>query len=112
MLWTNKLDETIAFYEEILGFTCAERNEDWGWATLYKDDVELMLAAPNEHTPFKKPHFTGSLYFNTDKVDDLWENLKNRAEICYSIDTFEWQMREFAIYDNNGYRLQFGQDLS
>ncbi|NHQ72651.1 bleomycin resistance family protein, partial [Elizabethkingia miricola] len=30
---------------------------------------------------------------------------------CYNIEDFPWQMREFAIYDNNGYILQFGQDV-
>ena len=47
MLWTEKLDETIAFYTQILGFTCGERDENWGWAALHKDEVEIMLAKPN-----------------------------------------------------------------
>jgi hypothetical protein len=33
------------------------------------------------------------------------------ARICYLIETFEYGTREFAIYDNNGYVLQFGQEL-
>lgn len=112
MLWTEKFDETIDFYTKILGFIVVERNDNWGWASLYKDEVEIMLAKPNEHTPFDKPSFTGSLYFNTDQVDQLWEQLKEKAKVCYEIETFEWEMREFAIYDNNGYLLQFGQDIS
>jgi len=31
------------------------------------------------------------------------------VRICYPIETFEYGMREFAIYDNNGYLLQFGE---
>lgn len=50
ILWTNQLNETVQFYTNILGFTCHEKNDDWG-------------------------------------------------------------MREFAIYDNNGYLLQFGQEV-
>lgn len=111
MLWTVELKETIDFYTSILGFVCAEYNEDWGWASLYKDSVELMLAKPNEHTPFEKPLFTGSFYFNTDNVDELWEHLKNKTKVCYPIEDFEYNMREFAIYDNNGYLLQFGKEI-
>lgn len=111
MIWTDKFEETIDFYSKILGFTVGERNEAWGWASLYKDDVEIMLTKPNEHTPFEKPGFTGSFYFNTDQVDKLWEYLKDRVKICYEIENFEWEMREFAIYDNNGYLLQFGQNI-
>ncbi|HSD13354.1 MAG TPA: VOC family protein [Flavobacterium sp.] len=108
MLWTNELKETIAFYVTILGFTSGEYNEDWGWASLYKDDAEIMLAKPNEHTSFDKPTFTGSFYINVDDADELWEQLKDKCNVCYEIETFEWGMREFAIYDNNGYLLQFG----
>lgn len=112
ILWTDRLDETINFYTHILGFTVDEKNDSWGWASLSKDDVALMLARPNEHTPFDKPVFTGSLYFTTSDVNGLWEQLKDKAGICYGIENFEWNMREFAIYDNNGYLLQFGQDLT
>ncbi|UOK43609.1 MULTISPECIES: bleomycin resistance protein [Flavobacterium] len=112
MLWTTELKETIAFYVNILGFTCGEYNEDWGWASLYKDDAEIMLAKPNEHTPFEKPVFTGSFYINVDNVEEIWEKLKDKCNLCYEIETFEWGMREFAVYDNNGYLLQFGQEVT
>jgi len=109
ILWTEALDQTITFYTEILGFTCGERNEEWGWAALHRDEVEIMLARPNEHTHFERPQFTGSFYTQVDDVDTLWAELKPKARVCYEIENFEWGMREFAIYDNNGYILQFGQ---
>lgn len=112
ILWTNQLEETIVFYTEILGFTCGEKNEDWGWASLHIGNVELMLAKPNQHTPFDKPIFTGSFYFRVENVDELYEQLKDKVKLVYPIENFEWQMREFAIYDNNGYMLQFGEDIS
>ncbi len=111
MLWTDKFEETIDFYTQILGFTCGERSEEWSWASLNKDDVHLMIAKPNGHVTFDKPKFTGSFYFNTDDVEKLWLQLKSKAKICYNIETFDWGMREFAIYDNNGYILQFGQNV-
>lgn len=111
MMWTEHLHETVDFYVNILDFTCGELNEDWGWATLWKDDIAIMLAKPNEHTKYDKIGFTGSFYFNVDEVDALWNELKDRAKVCYELETFEWGMREFAIYDNNGYLLQFGQNV-
>lgn len=112
ILWTRELQQTIDFYTSYLGFSCGERNDDWGWASMHKDDVEIMIATPNEHTPFERPLFTGSFYIRTDHVNALWENLKDRVKVVYPIEDFEWEMREFAIYDNNGYMLQFGQDIS
>lgn len=112
MLWTEDLDRTIEFYTEILGFTANETNYDWGWASLSVDDVSLMLARPNAHTPYEKIGFTGTFYFNTDNVDTLWEKLKDNVKVCYPLENFEYGMREFAIYDNNGYMLQFGQEIA
>jgi hypothetical protein len=37
--------------------------------------------------------------------------LKDHARVCYPIEDFHYGMREFAIFDNNGYLLQFGQPL-
>lgn len=70
-----------------------------------------MLALPNEHTLYDKIGFTGSFYFNTNEVDVLWEQLKDKVRVCYGIENFEYGMREFAVYDNNGYLLQFGQEI-
>lgn len=111
MLWTEDLDATIDFYTNIIGFTLRERNDDWGWASLSIDDVCIMLAKPNEHTSYEKIGFTGSFYFNTDDVEAMWSKLKDKVRVCYDIETFPWEMREFAVYDNNGYLLQFGQDV-
>ncbi|MGN7787550.1 VOC family protein [Niabella sp. 22666] len=112
MIYTDQLEDTIRFYTDMLGFILAGKNEDWGWASLYKDQVSIMLAKPHQHEEFEKPVFTGSFYFNTDEVDALWQSLKDKVKVCYPIENFEWEMREFAIYDNNGYLLQFGQDIA
>ncbi|AZA89998.1 Glyoxalase-like domain [Chryseobacterium nakagawai] len=111
VLWTENLDETIGFYLHILGFELLARNDDWHWASLRKDEVYIMLALPNKHENTVTIGFTGSFYFNVNKVDELWEHLKTKAKICYEIETFEWGMREFAVYDNNGYILQFGEPM-
>lgn len=111
MLWTEDLKGSVDFYVNVLGFTCDEISEEWGWASLSKDDVALMLARPNQHTPYEKIGFSGSFYFNTDDVDALWSDLKDKARVCYGIEDFYYGMREFAIYDNSGYLLQFGQPV-
>ena len=111
ILWTDQFEETIEFYTETLGFELGEKNDDWGWATVFRDNVELMFAKPNHHSVFIKPNFTGSFYINVQNVDEIWESLKSDVKICYELETFEWGMREFGIYDNNGFILQFGQEI-
>ena len=37
--------------------------------------------------------------------------VKDKLNICGGVEKFEDGIREFAIYDNNGYLLQFGQEI-
>jgi hypothetical protein len=41
-------------------------------------------------------------------VAALWAEVKDVAKIAYPLEVFDYGMSEFAIYDNNGYMLQFG----
>lgn len=111
MLESHDLPATLKFYTEILSFTCAAKFDDLSWLSLQKDDIEIMFSIPNAHRNISKPIMSGSLYIKTNEVETLWESLKDICEICYPLEDFEYGMREFAIYDNNGYLLQFGQDL-
>jgi uncharacterized glyoxalase superfamily protein PhnB len=111
MIWTEDLASTVEFYTTTLGFKCDNIIEELGWASLSKDSVSLMLRRPDANTEYDKPIFTGSFYFGTDDVDGLWNELKDKASVCYGIENFNYGMREFAIYDNNGYLLQFGQPV-
>lgn len=111
MIWTGDLNQTVTFYVERLGFTCGEKNEEWGWASLHRDQCEVMVARPNAHAQFEKPVFTGSFYVRTDAVENLWEEVKDTVDVCYELETFDWGMKEFAIFDNNGYVIQFGQEM-
>jgi uncharacterized glyoxalase superfamily protein PhnB len=110
ILAVKSIDDTVAFYRDLLGFECVNRMD--GWAALRRDDVELMISLPNAHEPFEKPTLTGSLYFNTNDVNALWDKIKERTNVVYPPENFYYGMREFAIRDNNGYILQFGQEIT
>lgn len=108
VLRTKDLPGTVAFWTNQLGFRCDGVSEEDGWASLSRDAVGVMIATPNAHVPFDTPGFTGSFYFNVDDVASLWADVKSRVAIAYPMEEFHYGMREFAIYDNNGYMLQFG----
>ena len=111
MFYTEQLEKTVKFYSEVIGFHCHALDVDAGWASVARDKVELMFATPNEHLKFDKPVFTGSIYLKVIEVETLWDQLKDRCEICYPLESFDYGMKEFAIYDNNGYMIQFGQEI-
>jgi uncharacterized glyoxalase superfamily protein PhnB len=112
MLRTWDVSGSVNFYVEVLGFAVKGMSGDQGWACVERDGVAVMFSAPNAHEGDTSPCFTGSIYFDCDQVDQLWDAVKNRARVCYPIEDFDYGMREFGIYDNNGYLLQFGNSLS
>jgi uncharacterized glyoxalase superfamily protein PhnB len=109
MLWVKDLDASVRFYVDVLGFACVNHVENW--AALQRDDIEIMLSLPNEHSTIDRILFSGSFYFRVEDVDEWWENLKGKTKVVYPIENFFYGMREFAIEDNNGYCLQFGQEI-
>ena len=111
IIWTADLNRTIDFYVNVIGFTCLANDSSKGWARVKFDNAEIIISRPNNHVTFDKSVFTGTFYFNINNVDEIYSKVNQLAKLCYSIENFDYGMREFAIYDNNGYILQFGQDI-
>ena len=121
ILWTKDLEQTISFYETVLGFK--KRTQFPNFASMTRDEVEIMFVLPieepedckdpnNKEEFFPKPKLTGSIYITTEKVNELWEFVKDKATIKSSISDREYLMRDFSILDNNGYEIVFGQNIS
>jgi uncharacterized glyoxalase superfamily protein PhnB len=110
-LYTRDVPGTVEFYTTVLGFESDDPEDDVTMAFVRHDDITIMVALPNPHLPFEQPTLTGTLYFHCDDVEELWEAAREKARICYPLESFDYGMREFAIWDNNGYVLQFGQEV-
>ena len=115
MLDAADIDETIAFYTDVLGFTATDRME--GWVSLLKDDVRLMFNQLHTHDDVDEDHghdhpsepvMTGSLYFNVDDVDALAIDLGGKVALAFGPATQPHGMREIGFPDPNGYFLVFG----
>lgn len=109
ILSTEDMERSVRFYVEVLGFTCGMQTP--GYSNLYRDGVRIMLGAPNAHEPWRGPGFTGQLYVHLDTpgdVDALWAEVRDRAEVVYPVEDFDYGMHEFGIRDDSGYRLTFG----
>jgi uncharacterized glyoxalase superfamily protein PhnB len=115
MLESRDLAATIAFYTNVLGFTLAEELKHEGttaWCDLCRDDVSVMFCLPNTHMNYGSILLTGSLYITVEKVDEVWESLKDKCKVLYALENFDYGMREFAIQDNNGYVINFGESIT
>lgn len=121
ILWTKDLEETISFYQSVLGFKKQTQFPDF--VSLTRDKVELMFVLPEEPPEdckdpndkeefFPRPKLTGSIYITTENVDELWEHVKDKATIESEISDRQYMMRDFSILDNNGYEIVFGEDIT
>ncbi len=108
MLEVNNVEETIDFYVNTLGFQCLGHFEK-EWAQVQRDNISIMFCRRFSQKEHPNPILTGGIYLYTDDVDSLWEEWKDKTQICYPIETFHYGMREFAVYDCNQYMLQVGE---
>ena len=121
ILFTKDLEQTILFYETVLGFIA--QSDFPNFVSLTRDDINIMFVLPtreaqgpedpgNKEEFFSKPQLTGNIFIFTDQVDQIWDSVKDKVTIKTPIADRAYMMRDFSILDNNGYELVFGEDIS
>ena len=116
-LMVESVDETVAFYQNILGFTMInsvpDDNGNLQFAIMSKDGLALMFQEKNnliEECPIlntPEVHPSATLYIMVDDFNSLYSDLKSKHEILADIHETFYGAKEFAIADNNGYVLTF-----
>lgn len=116
-LMVKSVNETIAFYEGILGFSVMAsvpgKNDELQFAILSKDKLMLMVQEKSnliEEYPVlttDKVQPSVTLYITVDNFDALYEELKSKYPINTELHTSFYGAREFAIIDVDGYVLTF-----
>jgi uncharacterized glyoxalase superfamily protein PhnB len=110
MLQTVDLRKTIDFYSQTLGFTvtAAWPDEKPVWCMLERDGARVMFMM-NDH--LASPELTGTLYVETTDVLEMHRRIADKVVILWGPEIYDYGMHEFAISDNNGYTLSFGQPV-
>ena len=131
VLFTNDMQEAIAYYRDSLGFTLANAmpDEEPTWCFLRRGDVAIMFLEAHDHThdedeghehhhdhdgdhhQYPRGPAVSSMYFYPDNVDALWNELKDKVTVEIPLEDMDYGMREFTIRDPNGYALNFGVPL-
>ena len=114
-LRTTDLAESIRFYTEKIGLTLAFRYRDF-YAGIRAGNQFFHLKRVDEADPSiafvaAGEHF--HLYFETDDVVATAEALKAKGlRLLREPHETAWGTKEFAVRDDQGHTLYFGQDLS
>jgi catechol 2,3-dioxygenase-like lactoylglutathione lyase family enzyme len=108
------LDAACGFYRDKLGFNIDfVYGEPAFYAGVVRDGITLHLKHTDEPEPSRQFKAQGEhldIYVYTDDVDSLYdEYCTNEVSIMKPLIEEPWGTKEFAIQDNNGYIIYFGQ---
>lgn len=103
------IDKTVTFYQEKLGFDKIGW-KDKDYAVIGRDHVEVHFWKCNNKL---FPENT-SCYIHVTDVDGLYNELKAKGVIHPNgpLKTQPWGMREFAVLDEDGNCIKFGQSTT
>jgi catechol 2,3-dioxygenase-like lactoylglutathione lyase family enzyme len=74
-----------------------------------RDGVAIILFTEAFHTSGERPSFTGMFYVFPESVDRLADELRGKVPFAWGPENTEFDIREFAIRDPNGYLLVFAE---
>ena len=128
VLEVNHLEETLKYYQDVLGFSV-----DWIWpneglATHASVSFGLGHGSDDHDEDHDDHHIhiqltqaeevpvatSGWLYLRVnDNIDKLYEDLISRgANVTSELEDRTWGMREFDIKDINNHHFRFGLPIS
>lgn len=108
-LLVKSMAETLSFYEA-LGFRltgCQPERVSAAWAEVTRDSAILQFhTEPPVDTP-SHPSLSGTLYFQTNHLDALAAEFRDKVSFAWGPEWMDYGAREFGILDPNGYFLAF-----
>ncbi len=109
MLAVANMDQTLAFYQDILGFTPTMKSPEYSIVARDGQIIHFMKAASEDVLKRLRGHV--EIYFEVQGIHSIWDQVKN-LKLRYKIrDLFdrEYGMTEFHIEDPNGYLIFVGE---
>jgi predicted enzyme related to lactoylglutathione lyase len=112
MLAVSDIEETLAFYHEVLGFTTMMKSSEYSIVERDTQTIHFMKAASEEVMKCVRGHT--EIYIEVSNIDLLWEHVKTFKDRYRVRDLFDrdYGMTEFHIEDPNGCLVFVGQSTS
>lgn len=117
-LVVSNVEQSLAFYRDVLGFTVAATVPDarpYVFAIVQSGAVQIFLNAP-EPAIAEYPAFAGrpiggtlTLYIEVAGIQALHEGLNGRLHIVTPLEKKWYGVTEFVVQDPDGYLITFGE---
>ena len=118
MLATGDMQETIAFYRDILGFTLGDTFESSGvisWCEMSLGSATLMFTqheTQTDHPGAREMFGQTAIAFYVDNVEEIYESLTTKDVELSELRVTFYGMKEFELRDPTGYTLLIGEATS
>ena len=118
MLATGDMNETIAFYRDILGFTLGDTFGSSGvisWCEMKLGPATLMFTqheTKTEHPGAREMFAQTAIAFYVDNVESIYESLASKDVDLSELRVTFYGMKEFELLDPTGYTLLIGEATS
>ena len=109
MLAVANMEETVAFYQEVLGFTAMMKSAEYSIVKRDGLTIHFMKAASEHVMECVRGHT--EIYIEVSGIRSLWEHVKTFKERYRIRDLFdrEYGMTEFHVEDPNGCLVFVGE---
>lgn len=111
MVHVPDIRAAIDWYRSV-GFEVIGTHEDGGvidWAMLSFGDGIIMFNVGGQPSAAHRREV--DLYVQTERIDDLYQQLRERVEVVEEPHDTEYGMREFIVRDLNRFWITFGQEM-
>jgi uncharacterized glyoxalase superfamily protein PhnB len=116
-LLVRDMAASLRFYTEVLGFTIELKVPDeppFVFTSVVRGGVKVFLndlAGVTREFPEMTAGHTSTLFIVVDRVDDLFAEVSPRAQVAMALKDQFYGMREFAVFDPDGYLVTFAQPI-
>ena len=112
LLNVEDVSAAIAFYGELFGFEVVqkfEENNSIRWASLSKDQTQLMLnehgERSNDRRRLSDSHLDVVLYIGVTDLDEVWRRVDQKGYSPSPIEIEDYGLRQFGFRDLDGYEI-------
>ena len=109
MLATDNMEETISFYQNVLGFTPTMKSPEYSIVERDGQTIHLQKAASEDVMKSMREHT--EIYIEVSGIHALWEHVKTFKDRYRTRDLFDrdYGMTEFHIADPHGCLVFVGE---
>jgi catechol 2,3-dioxygenase-like lactoylglutathione lyase family enzyme len=115
IVFVKDLEKSKLFYTEVLQMKV---KKDYGTIVFFENQLVLHDVNSILETIFKEKYVKTQneqgksnvlIYFETNKLDEFYNDIKDKVSIIHGIEKQQWGQKVFRFYDPDNHMVEFGE---